>query len=113
MFYYVKNLKPDFIKIACGTNHSCAISERGILYTFGRGNSFQLGHGDSEHSSIPTVVQELLGNKIEKVSCGDMHTLEVGTSSHDNKILMKSWGTNTYGIFFSLFFFSIQINIIQ
>ena len=40
--------KVHIIKIACGCYHSIALSENGNVYTFGRGNHGQLGHGNIE-----------------------------------------------------------------
>eukprot|EP00392_Amoebophrya_sp_AT5.2_P002292 g2297.t1 len=36
--------RPKFVKIACGDAHSCAISDRGDLFTWGGGGCGQLGH---------------------------------------------------------------------
>ena len=35
-------------KIACGCYHSIALCENGNVYTFGRGNHGQLGHGNTD-----------------------------------------------------------------
>ena len=35
----------NIVGISCGSSHSAAISAEGDLYTWGRGNYGQLGHG--------------------------------------------------------------------
>ena len=37
----------NIVTISCGSSHSAAISAEGDLYTWGRGNYGQLGHGKS------------------------------------------------------------------
>lgn len=37
----------NIVAISCGSSHSAAISAEGDLYTWGRGNYGQLGHGKS------------------------------------------------------------------
>mmetsp|Transcript_35953 Transcript_35953/g.26707 ORF Transcript_35953/g.26707 Transcript_35953/m.26707 type:complete len:112 (+) Transcript_35953:42-377(+) len=40
--------KVSITKIACGCYHSIALSGAGQVFTFGRGNHGQLGHGNTE-----------------------------------------------------------------
>lgn len=42
--------------IACGSFHTCAITDAGLLYTWGNGGDGQLGHGDSLSCSSPRLV---------------------------------------------------------
>lgn len=42
--------------IACGSNHSAAITSSGELYTWGLGEYGRLGHGDSESQLLPKQV---------------------------------------------------------
>jgi alpha-tubulin suppressor-like RCC1 family protein len=67
--------------IACGNDHSLAISESGSLYTFGHGNSGQLGHGNKEDQHSPKLVESLKTEKIVKVSggggLGNAHSLVI------------------------------------
>lgn len=43
--------------ISAGYRHSAAITEDGILYTWGEGDFGRLGHGDSQSRVIPTQVK--------------------------------------------------------
>lgn len=40
---------------------SAAVTSRGELYTWGRGNYGRLGHGNSEDVNLPTLVVGLKG----------------------------------------------------
>ena len=64
------------VDVAAGTHHSAAITESGQLYTWGRGSYGQLGHGDTEGKTAPTVVSSIQG-QCYRVSCGDCHTVVV------------------------------------
>lgn len=47
--------------IAAGSYYSAAISVTGILYTFGCGAYYRLGHGTDENCSVPRKVEALEG----------------------------------------------------
>jgi E3 ubiquitin-protein ligase HERC2 len=60
------------ISISAGCEHSAAISEDGVLYTWGHGDGGRLGHGDSDPLSIPTPVLALKQMHVRydvKLSC--------------------------------------------
>ena len=46
-------------KISAGCEHSAAIDEAGVLYTWGCGDGGRLGHGDNASISIPMAVYTL------------------------------------------------------
>lgn len=46
---------------------SAAVTARGELYTWGRGNYGRLGHGSSEDVSLPTLVVGLKGRILSDV----------------------------------------------
>ncbi|XP_054270101.1 E3 ubiquitin-protein ligase HERC2 isoform X2 [Macrosteles quadrilineatus] len=81
-------------KVAVGNTYSAAITARGELYTWGRGNYGRLGHGSSEDVNLPTLVVGLKGQYIVDVACGsgDAQTLAVTDSG-----LVFSWGDGDYG----------------
>ncbi|KAG1662456.1 E3 ubiquitin-protein ligase HERC2 [Nymphon striatum] len=82
------------IYVACGSNYSAAISKRGELYTWGKGNFGRLGHGDSEDQNLPCEVVSLRGQKVVHVACGslDAHTLTVTDMG-----VVYSWGDGDFG----------------
>jgi alpha-tubulin suppressor-like RCC1 family protein len=60
--------------ISCGFRHALALTESGCVYSWGYNRFGQLGVGDNEYREIPTLV--LLNDIIiEKISCGENHSL--------------------------------------
>ena len=80
----------------CGDFHSVALSESGVLYTWGGGGSFynrgQCGHGHTKDIENPTSVPAFSHRYIIAVSCGGYHTLAL-TDTND----LFAWGSGLYG----------------
>lgn len=55
-------------KIACGCYHTLALSDKGIIYPFGRNNHGQLGLGNEVDTCVPQVIESLSMKKDEKVT---------------------------------------------
>ena len=47
------------VRVACGDTHTLAVTEAGELYTFGRNSNGQLGHGSTDDSLAPRLVEAL------------------------------------------------------
>ena len=60
--------------MACGAFHTAVMTTKGELYTFGRGDSGQLGHGENYNSSSPLQVIAIQ-QKVTKIACGVDHTI--------------------------------------
>lgn len=83
----------NVVKITAGQWHSCAISVRGELYTWGVGFQGRLGHGDKEPCYIPRKVEgALLGKKVINVACGSFHTVSLTADGE-----VYCWGDNANG----------------
>ena len=86
---------PDvkFAQIECGKDFCLLLSTSGVLYTFGSNQFGQLGHGDTEPRTYPTVVKYFLDmkKKVDQISCGFKHA----ACKSNNKIY--SWGCNVNG----------------
>ena len=86
---------PDvkFCQIECGKDFALLLSTAGTLYTFGSNQFGQLGHGDTEPRTYPTVVKFFLDKKkqVQQISCGFKHA----ACKSNNKIY--SWGSNVNG----------------
>ncbi|CAD7972243.1 unnamed protein product [Amoebophrya sp. A120] len=61
-------------QISCAEHHTAAVSESGVLYTWGRGQNGRLGHGCKSNEMLPKPVETLFGQHVAQVSCGDFHT---------------------------------------
>jgi centromeric protein E len=73
--------------LVCGYHHSSAISDRGVLFTWGRGIFGQLGHDNNESCCVPTPVSSLSQHRVLQVACGWQHTLAL---THTGRVL--AWG---------------------
>lgn len=60
--------------IAAGSTHTVAVTDD-ATYSWGQGQFGALGHGTYEDKAVPTRIKALAGKDIEKVSCGQHHTL--------------------------------------
>lgn len=77
------DLMKDFIKIpwtkiskiAWGWYHSILLSENGYVFTFGRGNHGQLGHGSKDNISIPKIVSFFQDKKAIDIAGGFYHSI--------------------------------------
>ncbi|XP_071600355.1 probable E3 ubiquitin-protein ligase HERC4 [Heliangelus exortis] len=61
--------------LACGADHTAALSKEGLVCTFGAGGAGQLGHNSTRNELVPRVVAELWGARVSQVACGSQHTL--------------------------------------
>ena len=64
--------KPRVLNISAGNSHYCAITKQPSLnlYTWGRNNYGQLGHGDFKNRSIPTPVRAMESKMVVEAKCG-------------------------------------------
>ena len=65
------------IQIECGAQFSLALSKTGVVWTWGKGDYFRLGHGADQHVRKPTMVESLRGKKMIHVAVGALHCLAV------------------------------------
>lgn len=47
------------VRVACGDTHTLAVTEAGDLYSFGRNANGQLGHGTTDDSLAPRLIEAL------------------------------------------------------
>jgi alpha-tubulin suppressor-like RCC1 family protein len=80
----------EFIKVACGTEHTVALSKNGDVYTWGWGREGALGHGDFNQVDIPKKVAGL--SNIVEISAGADFTV-----CKDAEGVIHSFGANKYG----------------
>ena len=87
-------LAPDVVVVqaAAGSGSSVLVAADGRLFTFGRGERGQLGHGDRASRFSPTVVEALRGHHVIHASMGEAYTV-VTTDKGE----AFSWGANGHG----------------
>jgi hypothetical protein len=80
--------------VACGYSHSIFLNtDNNLVYSCGDNKYGQLGLNHNINISIPTEITTLIGCNINKVVCGDYHTIFLNTSNN----LVYSCGKNTNG----------------
>ncbi|XP_055315048.1 probable E3 ubiquitin-protein ligase HERC4 isoform X2 [Sitodiplosis mosellana] len=92
--HLVENLESHVIKnVCCGSSHSCAINEWGLLFTWGSNSFGQLGYGEFDtNEPLPKLAKKLATKNIVQIACGDHHNLAL-----TNEGELWSWGLNNYG----------------
>lgn len=77
--------------LACGALFSLALSQKGLVYSFGANESGQCGRKIFREFE-PDIIDELRSVKIIKIATGEAHALAL---SDKNELF--SWGSNNYG----------------
>jgi hypothetical protein len=82
----------QIVDVSSGGFHSCALTDQGLLYSWGGGDKGQLGHGDENSQNMPQIVEALRGKKVVKVGAGMHHTMALLDNGD-----VYSWGSGEYG----------------
>lgn len=94
-------LEPTFVdalrgvavrQLACGSGHTCVLTQDGEVFTWGRGDDGRLGHGDSGWKYVPRLVTALAGQVVTQITCGSYHTAAVTNNGE-----LFTWGGGMYG----------------
>eukprot|EP00184_Porphyridium_aerugineum_P004010 CAMPEP_0184707474 /NCGR_PEP_ID=MMETSP0313-20130426/37287_1 /TAXON_ID=2792 /ORGANISM="Porphyridium aerugineum, Strain SAG 1380-2" /LENGTH=1371 /DNA_ID=CAMNT_0027169049 /DNA_START=142 /DNA_END=4257 /DNA_ORIENTATION=+ len=83
------------VRIACGANHSLALTLGGTIYAWGEGSKGQLGIGSTATISKPTRIRDTVGDKRQKfvdVAAGKHHTVAL---TSDGQLVV--WGAGNEG----------------
>ncbi|XP_078429611.1 PH, RCC1 and FYVE domains-containing protein 1-like isoform X2 [Wolffia australiana] len=64
-------------EIACGSHHVAVLTSRTEVYTWGKGSSGCLGHGDCGNRNSPTLVEALKDKQVRSVVCGSNFTAAI------------------------------------
>ncbi|CAA2980685.1 Probable E3 ubiquitin-protein ligase HERC2 [Olea europaea subsp. europaea] len=71
-------LANEFVReISSGSYHIAALTSRGNVYTWGKGEHGQLGLGDVKDRNSPTLVETLRGRQVEHITCGASSTAAI------------------------------------
>lgn len=79
------------LRVACGAEHSCCVTDEGEVYCWGWGRYGNIGDGESQDRHLPTKAKGLEGIKIVQVACGWRHSIAV-----DEEGAMYTWGWGAY-----------------
>jgi RCC1 and BTB domain-containing protein len=80
------------VLVSCSYYHSVCAAEGGAVFSFGRNDFGQLGHGDTGDKKVATAVAALHGVVVTSVACGQYHTI-VATEQGE----AFACGKNDYG----------------
>ncbi|XP_078433942.1 PH, RCC1 and FYVE domains-containing protein 1-like [Wolffia australiana] len=64
-------------EVACGAYHVAVLTLKGEVFTWGKGASGRLGHGDVEDRKTPTLVEALKDRTIRRIACGANFTAAI------------------------------------
>ncbi|EDW83039.2 uncharacterized protein Dwil_GK22640 [Drosophila willistoni] len=91
----VPDKKPLFVQIACGNEHSLALTNDGTIYSWGSNRYGQLGMSEPENMSnchFPMHLTSIHGIPIATIACGGNHCFLISKSS-----AVYGWGRNNRG----------------
>ncbi|KAL8607282.1 hypothetical protein ACOMHN_047613 [Nucella lapillus] len=81
------------IQVACGSRdaQTLALTDFGIVYSWGDGDFGKLGRGGSEGCSVPHPVERLTGQGVVQIECGAQFSLALTKSGQ-----VWTWGKGDY-----------------
>ncbi|KAE8692287.1 putative E3 ubiquitin-protein ligase HERC2-like isoform X2 [Hibiscus syriacus] len=82
------------VQIAAGPSYVLAVTDNGVVYSFGSGSNFCLGHGEQQNEFHPRAIQTFKrkGIHVLSVSAGDEHVVAVDSSGY-----VYTWGKGYCG----------------
>ncbi|RLU20163.1 hypothetical protein DMN91_006770 [Ooceraea biroi] len=81
------------VQVACGVEHSVALTNDGEVYSWGSNMDGQLGLGSNVGCELkPTRIPALAAVPIVFIACGGHHTIAISKSG-----VVYAWGLNTFG----------------
>jgi alpha-tubulin suppressor-like RCC1 family protein len=82
----------QFVRVATGNSHSCAIGNDSNTYCWGMNDSGYLGNGTTAGSPTPVPVNRPMGVIFTDLAIGEIHTCAIGNDSKT-----YCWGSNGSG----------------
>eukprot|EP00939_MAST-03C_sp_MAST-3C-sp1_P000039 g39.t1 len=79
-------------QIVCGSRCCMALTDKGSLFSWGRGDDGQLGHGDKNPQRQPRLVEAFAHKSITSVALRGSHAIAL-----DSKGVVYSWGRGDDG----------------
>ncbi|XP_054888368.1 X-linked retinitis pigmentosa GTPase regulator [Poeciliopsis prolifica] len=88
----VHGIMGSVIQVCCGREHTVVLTEEDV-YTFGRGQYGQLGHGTFEFElHLPKPLERFHNSSARRIACGENHTAVI-----TNAGLLYTFGDGRYG----------------
>lgn len=95
---YVTSLSTkNTLQVASGRNFTLALTDEGVVYSFGEAKNGQLGNGKAPPPStdapvgIPVVISSLVGMGVTSIQCGQHHSVAIASSGE-----LFTWGSGYY-----------------
>lgn len=82
----------NITKVSLGYYHAAAVSDQGLVFTWGRGINGQLGHGSILNEDSVRLVSALSTVTILDIACGESHSLALSKSGE-----VYTWGGGQLG----------------
>ena len=80
---------PAFVAVTAGGHHSCALTDAGVAYCWGRGQDGELGQGSTENSLV--LAQVRTSARFTAITAGESHTCALASDG-----AAWCWGWNAY-----------------
>ncbi|CAI0376016.1 unnamed protein product [Linum tenue] len=82
------------VQVAAGPGYVLSVTDNGVVYSFGSGSNFCLGHGEQHNESLPRAIQtfQRKGIHVVRVSAGDEHAVAL-----DSNGFVYTWGKGYCG----------------
>uniref|UniRef100_A0A8C9ZBX5 RCC1-like domain-containing protein n=1 Tax=Sander lucioperca TaxID=283035 RepID=A0A8C9ZBX5_SANLU len=85
----VQGILGRVIQVCCGGEHTVALTEENV-YTFGRGQYGQLGHGTFLFEvDLPKPLEHFCNSSIKHIACGENHTAVITSKQLFKLIVVK------------------------
>lgn len=95
-FNYIHNKRPIIAKVSCGSSHSLALTNDGIVFGWGLGQRGCLGLGNATVALTPSILEKTADcadfRDIRDIACGASHCLALSQSD-----VLYSWGCGLAG----------------
>jgi alpha-tubulin suppressor-like RCC1 family protein len=72
------------VQVAAGASYTFAVTDDGVVHSFGSCTNFCLGHGDQQNELLPRAIQSFRRRNIHivRVSAGDEHAVALDSSGY-------------------------------
>jgi len=89
--------KKHIVQIACGAFHSLALSQEGLVWSFGHNEMGQLGLSHQRHEKTPQLIESLRGERVVDIAAGKRHSLLVVYRETTQSYAVYTFGSGQSG----------------